>query len=171
MTEEKFTRETRDGIEVLVYPDGSQKRADNGHFLIGPTAARITTSEQGRAMLERKRQKGIVSQLRGLANKNGVSLPPGATDEEILQGALDGVEALTAHMKQQFLKSTNIRGLAEAYVKLMAPLLGEQSEQPRTVVNFHELELGQTAGELLRHLREALPAAVEGKVIDADETR
>jgi hypothetical protein len=93
------------------------------------------TSANARAMVAKKREKAIAAQMRGLAAKNGIALPEDATDEQILKGALDGVEALTAHMKDVFLKSNNIRGLAEAYSKLVTPLVGQQPEEDEQVVD------------------------------------
>ena len=86
------------------------------------------TPETSGKMRARWKQKILISQLRGLAAKEGFALPAEITDEEILQGALDGVEALTAHMKAVFLKSTNVRGLAEAYSKLVAPLTSQPDD-------------------------------------------
>ena len=53
MTEEKYTREVRDGVEVLVYPSGMVKRASDGHFLHPPDSAIITTTERALELAER----------------------------------------------------------------------------------------------------------------------
>lgn len=96
----------------------------------------VMSSDGARAMVAKKREKAIASQMRGLAAKEGIALPKDATDEEILNGALDGIEALTSHMKDVFLKSNNIRGLAEAYSKLVLPMVGQPSDdEDMPVVN------------------------------------
>lgn len=127
------------------------------------------TSATARAMLAKKREKAIAAQMRGLAAKNGIALPPDATDEEVLNGALDGMEALTAHMKKVFLESNNIRGLAEAYTKLTAPLVGSQSDEreiPDHLVEAKAKELLHGLSAMAKRIREEQIA--NGGVIDAE---
>jgi hypothetical protein len=164
MSDEPFKREIRDGVEVLVYPNGIIKEAATGHFLRPPDSALINTSERGRELAQRKKEIGQIAQLRGLARGAGLDLD-NATLEEIAKGAGDAIENMTAHFYQVFMKSSNVRGLAEAYKGMTAPMLGDP-EAPKTTVNFHAIELGKTTAALLAVLRQALD--VEGNVIDVD---
>jgi hypothetical protein len=109
-----------------------------GHTGEGPFQI---TSETSRQMLAKRREKTLISWMRGLASKDGKALAPEATDEEILMGALDGVEALVAHTKAVYLKSNNIRGLGEALGKLTNPLLDRplEEDQPATYAEFRGL--------------------------------
>ena len=122
------------------------------------------TPENSRAMLERKRQIGQIAQLRGLARAAGMDLD-NATLEEIAKGAGDAIENMTAHFYKVFMQSNNVRGLAEAFRGLTAPMIGEPEER-KTVLNLHEIELSKTAAELIRKLREAMSEPIEGQVID-----
>ena len=163
MSEEKYIRETRDGREVLVYPDGTVKDARTGYFLRPPNAALIT-KETSPAMIEHRRQLAQIAQLRGLARGAGMDL----TDkdlEEIAKGAGDAIENMTAHFYQVFMKSTNVRGLAEAFRGLTAPLLGEP-EEIRKTINYHELEISTSTMELLKSLREAQIQIIDTQVVD-----
>ena len=61
---QNFTRETRDGREVLIYEDGTIKDATTGHFLHPPRHGLITTSERGRELRQRAvvRKQEVVNQ-------------------------------------------------------------------------------------------------------------
>jgi hypothetical protein len=86
-----------------------------------------------------------------------------------LKGALDGIEAMTAHMKDVFLKSQNIRGLAEAYSKLTAPLVGSQVDErevPEWMVEAKAKELLNEMVLLAKRIKEEQLA--NSSVIDAD---
>jgi hypothetical protein len=156
------------------YSDETKYRILDGGAVYGLAEGRIVahlpggkyaiTPENSRAMLERKRQIGQIAQLRGLARAAGMDID-NATLEEIAKGAGDAIENMTLHFYAVFMSSSNVRGLAEAFRGLTAPMLGEQPEQ-KTVLNFHEIEIGKTASELLQKLRDAIPEPVEGKVIE-----
>jgi hypothetical protein len=160
------------------YSDETRYRILDGGAVYGLQEGRIVahlpggkyliTPENARSMLERKRQIGQIAQLRGLARAAGMDLD-NATLEEIAKGAGDAIENMTTHFYQVFMKSSNVRGLAEAFRGLTAPMLGEQQDQ-KTVLNFHEIEIGKKAGELLAVLRNAIPQAVDGRIIDDSET-
>lgn len=133
------------------------------------------TKANARAMVERKKEKAIRSQLRGLAAKEGLALPEDASEDEILKGALDGIEALTAHMKNVFLKSENIRGLGEAYQRLVVPMVGIQSDEadiPDWVIEQH---LQKKYGPVIREMAAMASRILAekglidgGEIIDAD---
>jgi len=96
-----------------------------GRIVENPNGGKYAfTRESSLAVWQQRREKFKKSWMRGLAD----TLPEDATDEEIVEGALDGTEVLVRHMKREFLKSGNIRGLAEAIRALIAPLLGPQVE-------------------------------------------
>ena len=124
------------------------------------------TKETARQMLARRREKAIVAQMRGLAAKEGIALPEDVTDEQILRGALDGIEALTAHMKDVFLKSNNIRGLADAYTKLVSPLVGQQPEEDQSVQYSQFRQVMREIASRIRQMEHQ--QTVVGDVIDAE---
>lgn len=121
------------------------------------------TPENARQMADRKRQIGQIAQLRGLARGAGLDLD-NATLEDIAKGAGDAIENMTKHFYDVFMKSNNVRGLAEAFKGLTAPMLGEREE--KTIINLHEIAVSQATVKLLDNLRQV----VEGTVID-DEDR
>ena len=117
--------------EIIEYPNGSAKLASNGHWVRGPDITPIMRDPVGMQKRGQKivRERAIASQLRGLARATK-ELPEDADFEEIAAGALTTIEALTKHFVEIFLQSNNIRGLGEAYSKLIIPLLGESREAP-----------------------------------------
>lgn len=107
--------------------NGSIYDMERGRIVSGAITTRIT-SDNARAMVERRKQRFVISKLRGLAGAIK-ELPPDADLETITEGAADVVEALSRHFARTFLKSSNLRGMAESYAKLIAPLVGDDEEQ------------------------------------------
>jgi hypothetical protein len=116
-------------------------------------------------LLQRRRSKALVSHLKGIAQGAGIELAEDADLEQIVQGASDGVQALTRHMAQTFLTSSNLRGMGEAWGKLTAPILGapdsdpDQPRQtsPRIVILLQQLHERQNV--------------IDGQVIEPGEGR
>lgn len=106
-----------------------------------------------------KKQKAQMGLLRGLALAAGVNLDE-ATLEQIASGAGTAVENMTRHFYQTFMKSSNVRGMAEAFRGMTAPLLGE-TEQPKPA-SRDDPEILDALNELINALRAEI---VEGKVI------
>jgi hypothetical protein len=168
----EYTRETRDGIEVLVYPDGTVKRADNGHFLSPPRDAKITTSERGKELLQRRKDKAIVSQLKGLARLTGTELPADADLEQTIEGASDALEAITRHFGATFLQSSNLRGMAESYKQLAAPLVGTEPEKGNTYNTVNVVEMSEEVLQAIADLRARLmPGKASVNAMDILEGR
>lgn len=118
----------RDGRVINVYDDGTQKYQDNGRLAAQHPMYKMTP-ERGKALAEQKKIKGIMSQLRGLAAAEGAELPPDAELEQVIEGAGDALEAITTHFAKTFKQSSNLRGMAEGYRQLAAPLIGERDER------------------------------------------
>lgn len=81
-------------------------------------------------------------------------------------GTGEGWRAVIVHTVQQYLKSSNIRGMGEVFQKLGTAggyLASEKDE--REIKHTHYLETEELR-ELMKLLQEAIPQAVEGKVID-----
>jgi hypothetical protein len=121
------------------------------------------TKSNSREMLQRKKDIAEASQLRALARAAG--LDPDTLDmEQLMQGAGSALEKLLQHFYATFLKSANLRGMAESYRQIAAPMVGE----------IHDIRVPppsqgteEAAAHLLELLREALkPQAIDGKVTD-----
>jgi hypothetical protein len=98
------------GEAYWLYDDGSEKWCKSGHFKKPPTGALIRTSEQGRAMVERRISLARERTRQGIAKGLGLKLNEISGGEEW--------EELTRLFAEQFKNSKNIRGLAESYEKL-----------------------------------------------------
>lgn len=85
------------------------------------------TSDNAHAMLARRKAVGLRSQLAGLAQAKGID--PSDIDDTLLEQAGDAVQALTRHMAEKFLASDSLRGMSDAYDKLVAPLVGDRREK------------------------------------------
>jgi hypothetical protein len=121
------------------------------------------TAANSREMLQRKKDIAEASQLRALARASG--LDPDTLDmEQLMQGAGTALEKLLQHFYATFLKSANLRGMAESYRQIAAPMVGE----------IHDIRVpppsqgtDEAAAHLLELLREALkPQAIDGTVTD-----
>jgi hypothetical protein len=155
------------------YSDETRYKILDGGAVYGLAEGRIVahlpggkyaiTKENAREMLDRKRQIGQMAQLRGLARGAGLDLD-NATLEEIAQGAGDAIENMTAHFYQVFMKSNNVRGLAEAFKGLTAPLVGDREERTDTPA----AGVMAATADLLRELRQVIRPqdTVDGKVIE-----
>lgn len=115
-----------DGRDILVYDNGAKKDAKTGYWISPPPSVRIT-GDNARAMLARRRAIGLRSQLEGLAESIGVD--PSEIDDDLLLQSGTALRALTRHMAETFRKSNNLRGMAETYDKLVAPLVGDRREK------------------------------------------
>ena len=160
--EPKYTREIRDGVEVLVYESGLVKRADNGHFLEGPVNSRIATSEQGREMIQRRM---LLSKQ--LADK--------ALDEAVLEAIAEGKlqktygiatgEGWFQTVKKLGLllfESKNARGVAE-----IANFLGKATGRISAEDGSDAAQLAASIVEAFeRILEQSKPEHIDGKVID-----
>jgi hypothetical protein len=157
-----------DPIRFSLLKSGAVYDRDAGRIVThtGEGPFQITKESSGQ-MRTRWKQKTLIAQLRGLAAKEGVELPPDITDEEIVQGALSGVEALTAHMKAIFLKSNNIRGLAEAYSKLVSPLTG-QPDDDDSLTDLEVREVYRDLAALARRVMGGVEANRQRQVINGD---
>jgi hypothetical protein len=110
--------------------------------LVGHLGGKYQISkETARQMVAMKKAKAVKSQMLGIAAAAGIELAQDATDDEILAGALDGIQALTAHMAKTFMQSNNIRGLGESYARLVAPFVGSQNEVDDTLSAEERKEL------------------------------
>jgi hypothetical protein len=116
------------------YRNGAIYDLERGRIVAmdGENGTTLITKENAREYQRRGRQALLISQLRGLAGTIN-DLPPDEKDlEAITQGAATVIEALTKHYARTFLKSNNLRGMAESYAKLVSPLLGDdETDQDR----------------------------------------
>ena len=167
MTDEKeHKRETIDGVDVLIYPNGAIKRADNGHWIKPPNGGSITTSERARELQAKgqqmRRAQGIRSKLLGMVKGAGLDIDQNAPDEELIETAGSALEVFTAHMGKTFLKSNNIRGMGEVFPKLTDPFNPPETTQEENK-RVNDIE---ALTELVKLLKEAIqPESIEGKVI------
>jgi len=111
---EEIRRETRtiEGREVtvIVYDNGSERRAENGHWLKPPDGAGITTSERGRELIKRRYQLAQERAAQGMIK--GLGLDPAKAS------ASDAWERANEIFWSRFAETKNIRGMAESFEKL-----------------------------------------------------
>jgi hypothetical protein len=112
-----YTREVRDGREVLVHPDGHVKDAQTGHFLHPPNGAKITTSERGKELSRRAREIETVAKIRAYAKRKGIDLSQ-ASDEELVSAAGDTLEAVHDKALELYFEAKTPRGAEGMYPRL-----------------------------------------------------
>lgn len=109
-----------------------------------------------------RKEQGIRSKMRGLALAAGIEIPDDITDEQLIAGAGNALEALTAHMAKTFLGSKNLRGMGETFGRLAEPF----AEGPRATVENGSLNAMETltslALEYVRQKRQENGEVVEG---------
>jgi hypothetical protein len=160
------TYKDEEGREVLQYDNGMLKDAATGHLMRGPDHALITTSERGRELVAARRAKGIRAQLRGMARGADIDLDPDMIEDELISKAADAGEVYTAHFGKTFLKSNNIRGLGEAYSKLMAPFATDEKDnsEPGSTTNILVIDADtRRALEMLQDLQKKAAENAERK--------
>lgn len=151
---------------IHVYDNGMEKDAATGQMVKPPPHALITP-ETSQAMLKRRREIGILAQLKALAKSNGETIDDDDSLEEIARKAASAAEAVTLHMIKTFKESENLRGMGETYTKIMAPLLGEPGSQ-RTPDEM--LEGAAAIGAmLLEYARRAGLLEGRGEVVEGQE--
>ena len=96
------------GREVLVYPSGLIKDAKNGQIIKGMNETPITKDPRGMLALRNAKSKQIAAE----------AIDEGAGVDPSLYGTGEGWRKLIAHATRTFLKSGNIRGMAEILAKL-----------------------------------------------------
>jgi hypothetical protein len=165
--EPKYTREIRDGVEVLVYPSGQIKRADNGQNIRPPDKAIIRTPERAKELAQIKKEKGVLAELRAMAKAQGKELLDDATIEEIIEQAADTHEAQYLHLHQEYMRSQNIRGMSEAYTKLAAPLVGERGEPAQVNNTVNMFQMSEEAMRFIEEVKKRLTADPPPQIIDA----
>jgi hypothetical protein len=106
------------GREFYLYPSGMSKWKDTGHFRTGPLSSPI--SEDPRGMLARRNSKS--QQIAREAIDEGANVDPSQW------GTGEGWRRVIAHTVETFLKSGNLRGMAETLTKL-AVAAGYQSRE------------------------------------------
>lgn len=158
----------QDGEVINVYESGAKYNVTRGHLVAPATAGKITP-ENSRELSQRARTKGLLSQLKGLAKSNGVELPPDADMEQVIAGAGDTLEALTMHFADTFKKSSNLRGMAEGYRQLAAPLIGEKPEEGTTSNTMNVYYIPPETVKFMTDLRQLLaqPSATSTVFMDA----
>jgi len=117
-----------DGRTGWQYSDGSL-RYDNGTLMqrFPGTEKYAISNDNARELLARRRLIGLRAQLRGLAKAEGVD--PSEIEDELLLQAGSALEALTLHMASTFKRSNSLRGMAEVYGVLAAPLVGDRRQK------------------------------------------
>src|SRR6266545_744221 len=96
------------GREILVHENGMIQDATNGRTIRGPTETAITRNP--REMLQRRNEKS--RQVADEAIDEGTGLDPSKW------GTGEGWRRLIVHTVQTYMKSSNIRGMAEVLSKL-----------------------------------------------------
>lgn len=117
-----------DGSQAWVYSDGAVRDYHGRSVTLPPQMekhkiSQATTSD----LLAKRRLVGLRAQLRGIAKGAGVDVPD--IDDDLLLAAGSAVEAFTAHMGMTFMQSKSLRGMSDAYDKLVAPLVGDRREK------------------------------------------
>jgi len=85
------------------------------------------TAEKSAEFQARRKQVGMIAQMRALARAEGIELPDDIKMDELLVHAASGVEALYIHAIKTFLASKNIRGMGEIIPKLVAGFIETDS--------------------------------------------
>ncbi len=163
------------GREFYLYDNGMELWKDSGKIKAPPPAHAITP-ETARAMQQRGKMKGMIAQLRGLAKATGLELPADAELEQILEGAGDTLEALTVHFAKTFLKSSSLRGMAEGYARLAAPLVGDRPEAVTVNNMLNVIPMPESVMQFFADLHKRLkakeePEIIEGQEVDAWQSR
>jgi len=159
-TKEKYTREIRDGIEVLVYPDGTIKRADNGLFLSPPEGAKIRTSERGRELIARRYE---LARERAIEGIDEAAIEAGRIPKS-MAGNGEGWKSVVKHVTRTLLESKNLRGQAEAanFLGKAAGLTVQDAETPENIA----VAIAHLFEKFLDRLPPRADTTIEGKVIE-----
>lgn len=151
----------RDGHQVKVFADGTEYDLALQRLVRGPYDNPITRDPKG--MLERRREIS-----RQIARE---AIDEGAGIDRSKWGTGEGWRAVIRHTTEQYMKSTNIRGMGEVFSKL-----GNAAGYLTTDPEAGEGPNGSAVNELIHLLAElALSSStepreiIEGRTID-DET-
>src|SRR6266498_2051110 len=120
MTEQTLPEKYSDPERYKLLDSGAIYDLQAGRIVANIGGKYTITPEMAKSIAQRKKEIGIIAQMRGLALANGNELPEDADIETIVRAAGSAIEALTAHMGKTFLQSKNVRGLGEAYKPLVA---------------------------------------------------
>lgn len=103
---------------------GSVVSIETGRIVANPGGGRYAiapaTSRELRALWKAQKARAkLRGMVRGVKDANGDPIDVSDIDDELILQANSAAEALTAHMVMTFLGSNNLRGMGEAYTKLM----------------------------------------------------
>lgn len=157
-----YTRSTdpSTGREILSYPDGSRKWADNGYWINGPTDPKFNpVLADPLGMLQRRNE--LSKQIAREAVDEGAGLDPSQ------YGTGEGWRKIIVHTVKVYLQSKNIRGMGEVLGKL-GVVTGYLSNETEKGIDPYseEAKAISNASALLNLLRDMQPQSVDGKVIE-----
>lgn len=142
-----------------------------GRIVANPGGGKYAvTTEKSVEMHARRKQVGIIAQMRALARAEGMELPDDIEMDELLSLAASGVEALYTHAIKTFLASKNIRGMGEIIPKLVAGFIETDSrvrpemDTPQEMPTFFIL-MNQYVHQL-QNVKDDNSKAVEGEIIE-----
>ena len=124
------------------------------------------TPERARELTAIKKAKAVRSKLKGMITGADLEMPADPTDDELITLAGDALAVYTAHLGKVFLGSKNVRGLAEAYAKLIGGMESEKTDarpEERSPVTI-------AIEKIILELRKGEAQTIEGTVRTSGDT-
>jgi hypothetical protein len=155
-------------VEVIVYEDGNERRADNGHWVKSAPGTEITSSERGRELVARRMMLARERAAQGMIK--GLGLDPSRAS------ASDAWERANEIFWSRFAESKNIRGMAESFEKLgrAAGFISPTEDKSHTddgaitksLLDFLKAKAEQARERPLGNTRESEADPVDAEVIN-----
>lgn len=128
------------------------------------------TKENSRHLHALRKAQGLRSRLLGMvdaAREHGLSIPDpdSLSDEELIQAGGDAVRLMVQHTLNTYLKSGNLRGMAEVFSKILEPFNADESEKARPV-HIENLNVGM-ASLIADILKQRQQEATDATILDA----
>jgi hypothetical protein len=152
-------RVDEDGREYWQYPSGMSKWKDTGHFRTPQTITPIQADPAG--MLQRRNEKS-----RTIARE---AIDAGAGLDPHLWGTGLGWFELVRHTTETFLKSGNLRGMAETLTKLAtaAGYASREEDSPgRVVIENLNIAASGTLLEVVKMIEANKRQSIDGNIIE-----
>ena len=157
-------KKTKDetGREILEYKNGLIKDASNGQIIQAPASGQIRTSERGRELARIRWDKAREHAEQAI------------DDAAKLKGG-EGWGKVVNHVAETLLKSSNLRGMAEA-LNSLSKLAGYTPQEEVRIIREIDPALREALNNISQSLTEAMEArralgdVIEGTVTDEKPT-
>lgn len=161
-----FYTDENTGHEIAVYASGLERDTVTNR-IVKPAPGTIITPEKSAEFHQRKRELGIIAQLRGLNDE----VSPEATLDDIVNGAAAKVEAITRHAVKTFMESKTSRSQEGMYPKLMQALLGEQERAGTPVVIVNQPSYTSEQARAILKVTGDIRRVQNGEVVEGQEVK